>query len=813
VELSRPTTRLPLDNVTVIECGQGVSAAFAASLLARFGATVIKVEPPGGDVTRQRGPFLDASNDPNRSGLFLYLNADKRGVTLDLEHQRDRRELDELLAGADILIHNLPPARRTACGLESTVLCARFPGLIVATLSAYGGAGPRAHYHAYELNAAHASGMASLTPRFSPFPDLPPLKFAGHQAELQGGLQASIATMGAWWYRRQTGHGQAIDVSEQECIAAMLSLSFLPYEGMHITRLGGGTNVVPWGVFDCADGQIFLICGDDGQWMRLVDLMGDPEWGHDPLFGDRESRYQNQEALYALLNEWTKTQRMQELWREAQRRRIPAAPVNTMAAVYADEQLKSRDFFVALPGADRKGAPNMAPGIPMKSASMVPRFDRPAPRLGEHNRQLLDGSRQQKRAQVAPPLTSRSADAGPLAGIRVADFSWVWAGPYCGLQLAHLGAEVIRVETAKRPCLNRCIHPYADNKIGLNRAGHYNQWNQSKLSLALDIATPMGVQVARDVVRHCDVMIENFSPGVMERLGLGYNALAAINPGLVMVSLTGYGQEGPYNKDMAYGGLIGAQSGLFTVTGYPGDKTREVGITYADPTSGVWAAFFVMAALLHREITGEGQHIDLSMYEVMEMMLVEPLLEYSFSGREPAVVANRDPWISPHNCYKAAGDAEQWVAIAVGTQNEWRALCAAMGQPQLADEPRFSTLAARKRSEEELDHIITRWTSTRDRWEITEKLQRAGVAAIPTFLDTDLMSDPHLRERGYFVEMEHPEVGRRPLAGVPYSMSLTPCRVRKAAPCLGADTEAVLSRVLGYSADQIAELRDSGITL
>jgi crotonobetainyl-CoA:carnitine CoA-transferase CaiB-like acyl-CoA transferase len=814
VESSPTPAPLPLDDVRVVECGQGVAAAFAARLLADFGATVIKVEPPQGDVTRRRGPFLHNLPDPGKSGLFLYLNAGKRGVTLDPTDSRDRCALNDLLASADILIHNVAPAHRADCGLDRAALCAAFPSLVVTAISAYGGFGPRANYHAYELNAAHASGMTSLTPRFSPFPDLPPLKFGGHQAEIQGGLHAAIATLGAWWHRLETGRGQAIDVSEQECIAAMLSLSFLPYEGLHVTRLGGGTNVVPWGVFDCIDGQVFIICGDDEQWLRLVELMGDPEWGHDELFKDRESRYQNQDALYALLNEWTKTQRMQELWREAQRRRIPAAPVNTMADVYADEQLKSRNFFVSLPGLVCNGAAVRVPGIPMKSTAMVPRLSNLAPGLGEHHhREILAGLPPKSPGTSLTPKNLEPQRSGPLAGVRVADFSWVWAGPYCGLQLAHLGVEVIRVETAKRPCLNRCIHPYADNRIGLNRAGHYNQWNQSKLSLALDIATAQGAEVARDLVRCCDVVIENFTPGVMDRLGLGYTALSAVRPDLVMISITGYGQMGPYNKNMAYGGLIGAQSGLFTVSSYPGDKTREVGITYADPTAGVWGAFFVMAALLHRKITGQGQHFDLSMYEVMEMMLVEPLLEYAIRGREPASLGNRDPWMAPHNYYKAAGDAERWIAIAVGSEIEWRALCEVIGQPLLADDPRFNTLQARKRNEEELDRIITRWTSARDRWEITAMLQKAGVAAIPAFLDWDLLDDPHLKQRGYFVTLEHPEVGLRPLAGVPYSMSLTPCEVRKAAPCLGADTEHVLGALLGYTTEKIAGLRNDGVTV
>lgn len=297
----------------------------------------------------------------------------------------------------------------------------------------------------------------------------------------------------------------------------------------------------------------------------------------------------------------------------------------------------------------------------------------------------------------------------------------------------------------------------------------------------------------------------------MDRLGLGYRALSAINSGLVMISLSGYGQTGPYNRHPAYGPLIGGQSGLYALNGYRGDKTREVGITYADPTTGVFGAYFAMAGLIHRQRTGRGQHIDLSMFETMEMMLAEGLLEYAINGREPQRMGNHDQWMSPHSCYKALGDAERWVAIAVGNEGEWRALCRVIGQPSLADDPRFRTAVARKRNEAELDRMIEAWTSTRDRWEITKLLQKAGVAAIPTFLDWDLFDDPHLRERGYFVELEHAEVGKRPLTGPAYSMSLTPCKVRSPAPCLGADTEHVLSSLLGYTPQEIADLRVAGV--
>jgi crotonobetainyl-CoA:carnitine CoA-transferase CaiB-like acyl-CoA transferase len=262
---------------------------------------------------------------------------------------------------------------------------------------------------------------------------------------------------------------------------------------------------------------------------------------------------------------------------------------------------------------------------------------------------------------------------------------------------------------------------------------------------------------------------------------------------------------------VSYGGLLGAQSGLFSISGYTSAQPGETGITYGDPTAGAFGAYAAIAALIHRERTGQGQYIDLALWEALEMVMPEAWLEYAMNGREPVAPANRDRWMAPHNCYKSAGDAEQWITIAVGSDEEWRALCHVMGDSSLADDPRFRTAALRKRHEDELDVVVTSWTSRRDRWEATELLQRAGVAAIPTLSNKDLALDPHLRERGFLVELDHPEVGRRIHAGVPWTMSATPCRVRKPAPLLGADTEDVLATLLGYSPDRIRELRDAGV--
>ena len=391
------------------------------------------------------------------------------------------------------------------------------------------------------------------------------------------------------------------------------------------------------------------------------------------------------------------------------------------------------------------------------------------------------------------------------------DFTWVWAGPYCNLQLAHLGADVMRVETAKRPCINRIIPPFADGKAGINRAGSFNQWNQGKRSLQLDLANPRAVELCHQLVAHCDVVVENFAPGVITRMGLGYESLRKFKPDLVMLSVSGYGQYGPYRDYVSLGQQTAARAGMFWITGYPNDAPRQIGISYADPVAGVFGAFGIIAALLNRNRTGQGQYIDLSMWETLEMMLAESMIEYEMTGKQPERLGNHDNWIAPHEAYKALGDADKWVTIAVPNQEQWQRLCKALGQPALAEDARFRTAELRKRNEAALDGIISEWTRTRDRWEITETLQRAGVAAFPNLNNQDVATDSHLLARGFLVELEHPETGPRRHAGIPWTMSGTPCHVRAAAPQLGADTDSILSTLLGLSKEQIDQLRTDGV--
>jgi len=380
----------PFSAIKVVECGEGVAAAFCAKLLADLGAEVVKVEPPGGDLTRRRGPFPGDQPDPEKSGLFVYLNANKRGVVADLKRADGRDLLARLLERADILIHNVAPSERAASGLESAALCAKYPRMIVTSVSIYGDSGPHANYKGYELNATNAGGWAFLSPGASPYPELPPLKCFGHQSDFQGGVHGAVATLAAYVHRVKSGKGQAIDVSEQECVAGILEMNFMHYSyaGRETSRLGQRA-LGPWFIADCADGKIFVVTVEEDQWKRLVDLMGNPEWASDDLFRDRLTRGQNMDALKALMAEWLSSWKVQDLYREAQKRRIPFAPVNTMQQLYENEHLRERNFFETL---EQPGLGSLkVPGMPSRYGRTPWAIRRPAPRLGEHNDEVFRG--------------------------------------------------------------------------------------------------------------------------------------------------------------------------------------------------------------------------------------------------------------------------------------------------------------------------------------------------------------------------------------------------------------------------------------
>lgn len=398
----------------------------------------------------------------------------------------------------------------------------------------------------------------------------------------------------------------------------------------------------------------------------------------------------------------------------------------------------------------------------------------------------------------------------PLEGIRVADFTWVWAGPFSTMQLAHLGAEVIRIETQGRVCVTRRIPPWADNQPGVNRSGYFNQYNQGKRSLSLDLKKPEAVEIAKKLVAVSDVVAENFAAGIMDKMGLGYEELHKVKPDIIVIALSGYGATGPEKDYVSYGPAQVPMSGLSSLTGYPGFPPMHVGFSYGDPNGGLHGAFAVLCALMYRARTGKGQYLDLSQWETSVAILGEGFMDQVMNGIQPPRMGNRDPYMSPHGLFRCQGE-DCWVSIAVGSEEEWQSFCRGMGRSELAHDPRFATLAKRKKNEDELEELISAWIETLTAEEVTAKLQSVGVAAFPALTNKELAEDPHLRSRSFFVELPHPEVGVRQHAGVPWKMSSAPCRVRRPAPLLGQDTDYVMQEILGYSAEGVAVLKGRGV--
>ncbi len=808
-----------LEGVKVLELGHMVSAAYATKLMADLGAEAIKVEEPGGDRARQRGPFPQGMVDPEQSGLFLYLNTNKRGITCDL--RQDKGTLTRLVAWADLLVHNYPPAQMAALGIDYSTFHTINPRLVMCSITPFGLTGPHKDYKAYELTVAHGGGWAWLSPGGSDRPDLPPLKAAGQQADFQGGVAAATAALAAYHRALQTGEGEHLDFSSQAYIASFVDVSapYYTYQGYVASRLGKRV-LYPWGIFPCQDGLMFLVVGEEDQWQRLLALMGNPEWGSWEIFQGLANRTKNQDVLQMYLAEWIQGWRVEDLFRAGQEQRICFAPVFSMAQLARQEQLHARHFFIDV--THRRAGTLTHLGAPYQLHEPWWRIRRPAPLLGEHTETVKASLEQVTKSlgQVKEnPEGRRTADCGlrtapsrlPLEGVRVADFSWVWAGPFCALQLAHLGAEVIKIESQTHLDLARRLPFYPKGmKPGVNRCVLFNQWGQGKKSLLLNLTTAKGIAIAKELVSKSDVVLENFATGVMDDWGLGYEELKKIKPDLIMASISGYGHTGPQRDYMAYGPAIAPLTGLSSLTGYEGGPPQEVGMAYGDPTSGIHAAVAICAALAARQRTGRGQHIDVSLWESVAALVPEGWMDYAMNGTQPPRQGNRDPWMAPHNCFHCAGE-DEWVTIACGTDAEWQALCQAIGQAQLVADARFHTAKERKANEEALEQILTAWTATREKWEVTRALQAVGVAAFPSMTGKDLVEDPQLNARGFFVRFAHPEVGVRTHMGMPWLLTHAPNGVRTPAPMLGQDTDQVMRDVLGYSTQKIASLKDEHV--
>lgn len=384
----------------------------------------------------------------------------------------------------------------------------------------------------------------------------------------------------------------------------------------------------------------------------------------------------------------------------------------------------------------------------------------------------------------------------PLEGIRVLEFTTAWAGPVCAVMLSDMGAEVIKIENPELPDLSRRFPPFAEGKSGLDRSGYFAILNRGKRCWALDLKKPENKEAVKRLASTSDVVVQNFAPGVLDKLGLGYEALKEVKPDIIMVSLSGYGATGPNKNGLAFGQLLEPYVGLSPLVGKPGDPPFGCGFPISDQTSAVTAAFAVLAALHHRDLTGEGEHIDISEVETLLCCMPEAVMEYTMNHKEPEPQGNRHVSAAPQGCYHCKG-VDKWVAIAIGSDEEWAAFCAAIGRKDLVNNKQFQDGFSRSKNHDELDRVISEWTRQNDMLDIMKQLQKAGVCCGPVYNAEDIYNDPQLRDRGYFVKIAHPVVGERYIPGLFAKLTETPGKIRDRDHLLGEDNDWILHELLG----------------
>ncbi len=412
-----------------------------------------------------------------------------------------------------------------------------------------------------------------------------------------------------------------------------------------------------------------------------------------------------------------------------------------------------------------------------------------------------------------------------LKGIRVLDLSRVWAGPLAGRMLADMGADIILIEapqTLEKEVLEEAkerreagarIPIYPDGDPGdepWDRQGLYNDFNRNKLGIVLDLATPEGQDVFRQLVKISDVVLENYTPRVMANFGLAYAALREVNPSLIMISMPGYGNAGSYRDYPAFGTSLEQHAGFSSLLGYPDSGPYRTQSTYTDPLAAINAASAVMLALYHRRRTGRGQYIELAQIETSVCFLAEPVLDFAMNGRTPERRGNRHPSMAPHGTYRCLGD-DAWLSIAIANDEEWQAFIDAIGRPTWAEDPRFDHQLDRWHHQDELDKYIAEWAADQEHRDAMHLLQQAGVTAAAVLNAEELMEDPHLADRGYFREVTHPKAGTHHYPGLPIRLSDMPSGPKLPSPCVGQHSRYVLTEILGMSDEEVTPLFDAGV--
>ncbi|MHB8577629.1 MAG: CaiB/BaiF CoA transferase family protein [Dehalococcoidia bacterium] len=836
------------DDVVILDLTQHIAGPYATRLLADLGADVIKVEPPGGDPARRLGPFKGSAEDPEQSGLFFYLNCNKRSVVLDLKTEAGRDALMRLAERADLVVESFRPGvlDRLGCGWEFFQQIK--PSLPLVSVSNFGQTGPYRDYRLSELALYGFAGeMYSMGLR-----EREPVKMAGTAALFESGSSIAVAATAALFAARRSGIGQHVDIALAETHLGGVdrrpaTATAYQFSGRKTHRDAGAGSGMPGGVYPCADGYVDFTSG--GVYPeRVLDMLGHPDWAEDPRFTDRLSRMNP-----ALIEEWNaqfigwcmeRTKR--EIWAEARRARVWCGPLFTIEDLYTDAHFRDRGFWATVEH-PLMGKVEL-PGRPFSMGKGGWQLRRPAPLLGQHTDEV-SGEWSVVSGESSPlagkPSTHDSPTithaAKPLRGIRVIDLCVVWAGPFATVQLADLGAEVIKVENpfvwqaATRGVMARPTK--AMLALTASALGGYpndepgpRPWNVSpafvnnfrnKKSFTVDLRRPEGLEVLRRLVERADVVYENNATGTLEKLGITYAWLKQARPDIIFVRAPAYGSNGPYFNARALGVHLEGVIGHTLLRGYDdADPSANTAIFSGDYLAGTQGALATMAALRYRERTGEGQQIELAQAENAAGMFTQAIMDYTLNRRIQGTIGNKDVFGRyPCGVYpaKSPGGADtcedRWVSIHVESDAMWRALKQVMGEPDWAADGRsdtYATNAGRAAAYREMDAQIARWTAGLDDYDIMHRCQAAGVIAAPVLEVSRIFDDPQLRSREFFKRMSLPDAGSYEFVGPMWKFSETPIEYYQAPVTLGEHNEYIYRELLGYSGEAIERFRAAG---
>jgi crotonobetainyl-CoA:carnitine CoA-transferase CaiB-like acyl-CoA transferase len=800
-----PQVEPPLAGFTVVDLSSGIAGAYCTKLLAGGGATVIKVESPEGDSLR-RWSSSGAVVEPGDDGaLFSFLAGSKDSVVADPTVDDDVEMAHKLLASADAVVWSAGSKLAEHQSFGPVEMQRAHSHLIVTSITPFGLDGPWRDRAATEFTLqAWSGGIVGLG---RGLPERAPAFVGGQVGEYVAGAYASAAIMTSRFRRIDGGAGESgelVDLSMLE--TQILGLTYYPvtyFEMLGRPWRNARRLTVP-GVAQAKDGLVDLGCGTAQQWFDLCAMVGHQEWidEQSPL-SITELANIHAEEIYT----WVGSNLVDEIRELATAFRIPNAPVANGENIASLDHFQQRGSFVRNPrdGFDQPGDPYR-----MQPAALQP--PRPAPRLGEHTARYRAASS----VPQSVPTSPAPANELPFSGLRILDMTTFWAGPSCTHFMAMLGADVIHLESAGRLDGTRLIAgiPITEDRWW-EKSPIFAALNTNKKGLTLDLQTPRGRELLRRLIATCDVIVENFTPRVLDQIGLDFAAVQAARPDAVMLRMPGFGLDGPWRDNPAFAYVIESASGLSWLTGYP-DRPPYEPYSIGDPNAGVHALNGLLLALEHRRRTGQGVLVEAAMVDAALSVSAEQVIEYSAYGSLLERAGNRGPTAAPQNLYRTAdidefGRPDSWVAVAVATDDQWERLCRAIGSPSWANDLRLSTGAGRRVHQDLIDEQLAAWCEYRRRDDIIGILWDAGVPVAKVMQPHRQTELEQLRFRGFFEEVEDPVNGRAKLSTVPVRFSAGPGLFHThSAPTLGQHNHELLAE-LGLTASEIADLEADGI--